>query len=392
MSNVMRKISELFSDIKIGGTPSRGNANYFSGSNLWVSIKDMKGQHVITSTAERLSDEGVAKSNCKLIVKGSLLFSFKLTVGKVAFAGADLYTNEAIAAFDPKEAEENNINLDYLSMVLPIAARADTTKNSMGASLLSKDRIYDLKIPVPDTIIEQREIARHFRLQFGQIDKAGHSVETQKKDLHILLNRCIEYDIEEALKSGTKKFFLGDIITIKSKLVNPTLPEYCDLLHVSAENIETISGRFIDLRSAKDDGMTSGKYLFDSGDVLYSKLRPYLRKVALPDFSGLCSADMYPLKCNKDLINNRFLKLLLTSNIFTEYANEKSARSRMPKLNRDQLFGWEFFLPPLEAQIRCIQNIELAIQFCSDGKKAINKLITDIKILPIKLLDQAFVN
>jgi len=85
---------------------------------------------------------GAANSNCKLVKKGSLLFSFKLTVGRVSFAGVDLYTNEAIAAFDPDDAIASDIDLEYLSLILPIVAGADDTKNSMGAALLNKTKQY----------------------------------------------------------------------------------------------------------------------------------------------------------------------------------------------------------------------------------------------------------
>ena len=183
---------------------------------------------------------------------------------------------------------------------------------------------------------------------------------------------------------------LGDVVRISAKLVNPTLPEVSKLPHVSAENIISVTGEFIGLQSAADDGMKSNKYLFEAGDVLYSKLRPYLRKVALPNFAGLCSADMYPLKIDSDRINAGFLRILLTSKIFTEYANEESARSRMPKLNREQLFNWEFNLPSLDRQQECVCKIEGLLTQISSAHAAAMKMMVDLKILSTKILSQAF--
>ncbi|MGP1454470.1 MAG: N-6 DNA methylase [Treponema sp.] len=88
--------------IKIGGTPPRANAAYFTGTHLWVSIAEMKGQ-VITDTKEKITEEAIRHSNVKLIPKGTTLLSFKLSIGKTAIAGEDLYTNEAIAALIPKD-------------------------------------------------------------------------------------------------------------------------------------------------------------------------------------------------------------------------------------------------------------------------------------------------
>ncbi len=207
MSVPTKKISELFSDIKIGGTPSRGNPAFFGGRNLWVSIRDMEGQSLITKTAEAISDDGARNSNCKLVKKGSLLFSFKLTVGRVSFAGADLYTNEAIAAFDRDEADLAGVDLEYLSLVLPIAASGDTTKNSMGAALLNKEKIFNLKIPFID-IGEQRQIAARLKAQLAEVETARQAAQAQLKDSHLLRARLLKTFFAELDSAPKKK--LGD--------------------------------------------------------------------------------------------------------------------------------------------------------------------------------------
>ena len=97
-------------DITIGGTPSRKNPEYFTGSNLWVSVAEMQGQ-IITDTKEKITNEAVKASNVKLIPAGTTLLSFKLSIGKTAIAGVNLYTNEAIAALIPfrKRRKENGV-------------------------------------------------------------------------------------------------------------------------------------------------------------------------------------------------------------------------------------------------------------------------------------------
>lgn len=195
MTYPTKKIAELFSDVRIGGTPSRGNPAFFGGSNAWVSIKDMQGQSLITRTAETLTDIGVASSNCKLVRQGSLLFSFKLTVGRVAFAGCDLYTNEAIAAFDAEEADSVGLDLNFLSLVLPMAASRDGTKNSMGAALLNKDRILNLEIPFPG-YDEQRRIASHLKAQLAEVDTARQAAQAQMRDAGLLRQRLLRYTFD----------------------------------------------------------------------------------------------------------------------------------------------------------------------------------------------------
>jgi type I restriction enzyme S subunit len=88
-------------DIAIGGTPARNRPDYWDSENqtqnYWVAISDLKSRF-ITATSERLTNEGVANSNAKLVKRGTVLLSFKLSVGRTAIADVDVYTNEAIAA------------------------------------------------------------------------------------------------------------------------------------------------------------------------------------------------------------------------------------------------------------------------------------------------------
>lgn len=148
---------------------------------------------------------------------------------------------------------------------------------------------------------------------------------------------------------------MGSVHT--SSLVNPRLPEYLHLYHVGGANIESETGIIIDLKTSEEEGLTSGKYTFDETMVLYNKIRPYLKKVARPDFSGLCSADMYPLKPNSK-IEKDFLYYILTSASFTNYAISKSDRAGMPKVNRNALFAYEIPLPPLAEQQRIVEHLD----------------------------------
>jgi type I restriction enzyme S subunit len=144
----------------------------------------------------------------------------------------------------------------------------------------------------------------------------------------------------------------GDVCQIIARQVDPKVKEFGDLPHVNGENIEGGRCRLLYLRTAKEEGMISGKYLFEPGNVLYSKLRPYLRKAVAVDFRGVCSADMYPIQVDRDYLDPHFAAWLLVSDEFTNYADEQSRRARMPKLNREQLFAWIAPLPPLIEQQR----------------------------------------
>jgi len=143
---------------------------------------------------------------------------------------------------------------------------------------------------------------------------------------------------------------LSDVCAITSPLVDPREEGCMDLIHVGAANIESKTGVLVELKTAREEGLISGKFPFDSSMVLYSKIRPYLMKVARPDFSGLCSADMYPLSPTENEITRDYLFYLLLSKSFTDYAIQGSARAGMPKVNRNHLFAFSVWRPFIEEQ------------------------------------------
>ena len=106
-----------FFEMSIGRTPPRTQKQWFTkGSNgiPWVSISDMKDTMFVQETAEELTQDACENYNIKVIPKGTILLSFKLTVGRVAFAGADVCTNEAIAHFQKEGDEWKAYTLMYL--------------------------------------------------------------------------------------------------------------------------------------------------------------------------------------------------------------------------------------------------------------------------------------
>ncbi|MBZ7947352.1 restriction endonuclease subunit S, partial [Campylobacter sp. RM10541] len=81
----VKKLDDI-AEIQIGKTPSRNNIDFFQGENIWLSIRDLKSKFVSFSS-EKISNEAILKTNMKIVPKGTLLMSFKLTLGKTAFAG-----------------------------------------------------------------------------------------------------------------------------------------------------------------------------------------------------------------------------------------------------------------------------------------------------------------
>lgn len=185
-------------NILIGGTPSRKNIEYYNnGTNLWVSISEMEGQ-VIYDTKEKITDEAVRHSNVKLIPTGTTLLSFKLSIGKTAIAGKDLYTNEAIAGLIPKDAKKvENKYLFYLFNGQLINLSTSGYK-AFGKSLNSTYLNSELFIPLPPLAIQQ-QIVRECEAVDEEYNTSRMTIETYRKKISDIFDRL---EVVAKSKSG----------------------------------------------------------------------------------------------------------------------------------------------------------------------------------------------
>ena len=125
---------------------------------------------------------------------------------------------------------------------------------------------------------------------------------------------------------------------------------YEDYPHIGIDSIEKETGRLIGYRTIAEDGVISGKHLFTSEHIIYSKIRPNLNKVAMPDFDGLCSADAYPILVKKGICNREYFGYTLRSQYFLDYILAFSNRTNLPKVNKSQVEGFTLPLPPIYVQ------------------------------------------
>ena len=160
-----KRFNEVF-DLQMGKTPDRKTPQYFEGDNVWVSIRDM-GTKEITDSNEHISDEAIVASNIRKVKKGTVIMSFKLTVGKCAIAAKDLYTNEAIMAFNLKEGY--NVRSDFLYYYLRAYKWTGANKAVMGMTL-NKATISQHMIGIPP-IPEQQQIVEELDLLSSIIEK-----------------------------------------------------------------------------------------------------------------------------------------------------------------------------------------------------------------------------
>ena len=170
---------------------------------------------------------------------------------------------------------------------------------------------------------------------------------------------------------------LGDVADVASGQVDPRDERFQHQLFVAPDDIESRTGRLIAKRAVADAGAISGKYQFDIGDVLYSKIRPYLMKAYVPQESGLCSADIYPIRATAKLEPTFLAKTILSSG-FTEYIRTCSDRTGIPKVNRVDLFKYRMALPSFKEQqaiAAVLDGMEEAIGVAQEERERLRLLM-----------------
>jgi len=151
--------------------------------------------------------------------------------------------------------------------------------------------------------------------------------------------------------------------------------KYADYPHIGIDSIEKGTGALKGYRTVREDGVISGKYIFTPQHIIYSKIRPNLNKVALPDFEGLCSADAYPILPNHSNCNRVFLAIALRSEYFLEYILQFSSRTNLPKVNRKEITGFRMPLPPLKLQ----EQFAAFVEQTDKSKVAVQKTLYENK-------------
>ncbi|MCQ2053934.1 MAG: restriction endonuclease subunit S [Fibrobacter sp.] len=306
-------------------------------------------------------------------------------LGKVAYISSnlDMAFGGFMGAIEPKQTLVSPRYMFYSCRSQSYRMFLNTIFNGANINNLKWSELSKFEIPVPP-MPEQERIVTELDLLNGVLDKQ----KAQLKELDNLA-QAIFYDMFGDPIENTKGWEvkrLGEISSVVNGLVNPNEEPYCNYPHIGGANIQSNTGAFVDVKLAKDEGLISGKYLFDDTMVLYSKIRPNLNKVALPTFVGICSADMYPIIPKNGLVNRQYLKYVLTQRKFIEYAISHSGRANIPKINREALMSYECELPPFTLQ----QQFADKIAFIESQKDAINQSIAETQKLLGYTMDKYF--
>ena len=367
-------------EIVTGATPKTNIKEFWDGDINWITPAELtEDTYIINESLRKITTEGVEKTGLKSFPKGTVILSSRAPIGKVAIAGYEMYCNQGFKNLICSKQINNRFLYWYLKghkEYLNSLGRGATFKE------ISKAIVENIEICLP-TLEKQEKYADILEQCNGIIQiKKG-----QLRKLETLVkSRFIE--LFGDLKTNSKGWQIvgfKDCADIDTNMVHD-FEGYEDYPHIGIDSIEKETGRLIGYRTIAEDGIISGKYLFTPEHIIYSKIRPNLNKVAMPDFDGLCSADAYPILVKEGICNREYFGYTLRSQYFLDYILAFSNRTNLPKVNKSQVEGFVLPLPPIELQ----NQFSDFVVSTDKSKSKIQKSLEETQLLFDSLMQKYF--
>lgn len=376
-----------------GGTPSRKVSEYYTGDISWVKTGELNDDYIF-ETEEHITKEAISHSSAKIYPTDTVVIAmYGATIGKVGILGIPAATNQACACAIVKPSTDYKYLFYYAQ-----SQKDDFIKKGKGGAQpnISQEIIKFHQFPLPP-LAEQQRIVDRIESLFAKLDEAKEkaqavvdSFETHKA---AILHKAFTGELTAKWREehgvsidNWKTTRFDSVAAIRSNLVDPA--EYQSFPHIAPDNIEKKTGVLLEYHTIAEDGVTSGKHRFYSGQILYSKIRPYLSKAVVVDFDGLCSADMYPIEAYQ---NARCLWYYMLSDEFLLQASTAGSRSVLPKINQKELSALTVHLPTNDREQEEIARIlDELFDKEQQTKEAAEIVLDQIELMKKSILARSF--
>ena len=354
------KLGDIF-NLQMGKTPLRENKLYWNkGEYNWISISDMNfSEKYVSFTKEKITNLAVKESGIKIIPKNTVIMSFKLSIGKVKIVNDDIYSNEAIMAFIPKE----NILIDknFLYYSLKSVKWNEGINKAVKGLTLNKSLISQKEILLPNLTI-QKEIANN-------LDSIDNLLELRKKQLIYL---------KELSKSLFTRMF-GNIKTNDKNWEIVKLEKYINIIGGYAfKNIDFKSSGIplIRIGNINSGQFKSTNLVFIEENKKFEKFKVFPNDILI-SLTGTVGKDDYGNACilgdsySEYYLNQRNAKIELTDkinkNFFLEIIKIKEVKKKLTGISRGirqanisnkDIYNLSLPLPPIELQNKFSERIE----------------------------------
>jgi len=367
---VYRQLGEV-SKIRSGGTPSRSCPEYWSNGTIpWVKIGDMSSKYV-NKTQEKISQSGLDNSAAKLLEKNTLLISIFATLGEVSILKIDAACNQAIAGIT---ADPKLISTDYLYYYVKHIKNdikdmgRGVAQNNINLSILN-----NTSVMVPPLETQQKIVAILDKAEEIKRLRAEANAQTQKLIQSVFLDMFGDLEVNPN-RWGLNK--ISNFVILDKYVVKSTeMSEFTN--YVGLVNIVSNTGELIKDNNESYENIKSDKFKFTKNHILYGKLRPYLNKVALPDYDGICSTDILTFRPLDGVATREYIGWLLRTPYFVNFATNKSQGANLPRISPSQIMNFECPQPPYDLQIK-FSNFVRTVEMRNKIQNLVNNEIDSI--------------
>jgi type I restriction enzyme S subunit len=391
-----KKLGEIC-DIELGKTPSRSNASFWDEKrqtgNVWLSIADLLNTdgNFVHESKEYLSDKGAAIS--KIVRKGTLMVSFKLTLGRLAYAGCDLYTNEAIAALTI--FDEHCVSKKFIFYFLHFFDWDQATEGDIKIKgrTLNKAKLKEILVHYP-SLPEQQRIVAILDDAFESIAIAKANAEKNLQNAKALFDSYLQGEFAKAWQ-------VGDIVTLADLATDitdgdhmppPKAPSGVPFITIGNVAKDT---RIIDF---SDTFMVSNDYFNKlkpnkkprKGDVLYTVTGSFGIPVLIAESRDFCFQRHIGLIRPKSDVDSVWLYYLLLSPQVFKQASDGATGTAQKTVSLKLLRGFQVPRIPLDFQQTVAAKLNLAIEETQRLESIYQQKITALDELKKALLHQAF--
>lgn len=338
--------------LKTGTTPKGFDKPINDNEINWFTPSDISSSGTILQEADRkLSENLINKEGISLFPQKSLIFvGIGATAGKLGFAEVAGYSNQQITGLIPKTC----CSKYYFYYLCHDSKRVRDNASFTTLPIINNSYLSQVYWVMPP-LAEQEAIAAWLDEKCEEIDAAIAKVdreielidELKQSEISRIVTRGLDPDAP-LRPSGID--WIGNIPShwtkcrFKNFMYLKTNPS-CSQVKVGLENLESGSGKFIE----SDTEFEGNGVEFCHNDILYGKLRPYLRKVWLAEFSGNAVGDFFVFG-NYSNSAASYLKYLFLSDGFTKQADGSTFGAKMPRVSSEFILTLPFYLPPLSEQ------------------------------------------
>ena len=374
-----------------GSTPDSANPDFWDGEVVWVTPTDLGKNHamVIKSSSRKITALGYESCSTEMLPTGTVIMSSRAPIGHLAIAGVPLSTNQGCKSFIPGPSVFSQFLYWMLKWDLPALRQLGS-----GATFaeVSKSQLEQVRVVLPP-LPEQKRIAALLNEQLSTVERARVAVQEQLDDAKALpaafLRQAFPRPGEE-LPPAWKWVCLGEILFRRAEVLHPGDGTQGEATFVGLEHVESGTGVRVGCETVDVASLTGRKPRFYRGDIVYGYLRPYLNKVWVANFDGLCSVDQYAFRVDTSLASAQFLSAFMRSPYYLRVAPVSTTPGQLPRIRSDEIAVVRVPLPPLPQQNRIGAILNEQIEAAVGLRKGLEAQLAEIEALPAALLRKAF--